>query len=256
MSCELTHSVLHGYLDGELDAARAAEFEHHLLSCSQCVAELETQEKLRSTIQNAALRERAPEKLRRNLQAALSGTTETVRTVTPIRPKSSIRPTWWLTLAAAAVFVIVLGSRFLPNLTQSRGGNEMASAIVDAHLRSLQPGHLEDVISTDQHTVKPWFDGRIDFAPPVHDFVSDGFPLQGGRLDVVRGKTVAVLVYGRRKHVINVFVWPTNEPDLSAQQGSQLGYNWIDWRKGGMEFSAISDVSASELVELQKLIAQ
>ena len=256
MSCEQTHSVLHGYLDGELDAARAAEFEHHLLSCPQCVAELEAQETLRSTIQRAGLRERAPEKMRRNLQAAISGTTEQVKPVTPSRQKSSIRPTWWLTLAAAAVFVVVLGSRFLPNLSQGRGGDEMTAAIVDAHLRSLQPGHLEDVISTDQHTVKPWFDGRIDFAPPVHDFVSDGFPLQGGRLDVVRGKTVAVLVYGRRKHIINVFVWPTSERDLSPQQGSQLGYNWIDWRKGGMEFSAISDASPADLVELQKLIAQ
>jgi len=256
VSCEMTHSVLHGYLDGELDAARAAEFEQHLLSCPQCVAELESQENLRSTLQSAGLRERAPEKLRRNLQAAISGSAESVKTVTPMRPRTSVRPTWWLTLAAAAVFAIVLGSRFLPNLTQGRGGDEMTAAIVDAHLRSLQPGHLEDVVSTDQHTVKPWFDGRIDFAPPVRDFVSDGFPLQGGRLDIVRGKTVAVLVYGRRKHIINVFVWPTGEPDESPQQGSQLGYNWIDWRKGGMEFSAISDVSAPDLVELQKLISQ
>ena len=252
----MTHSVLHGYLDGELDAARAAEFERHLLSCPQCVAELEAQESLRSRIQSAGLRERAPEGVRRNLHAALSGTPAETKAVTLIRPRPSIRPTWWLTLAAAAVFVIVLGSRFLPNLTQGRGENEMAAAIVDAHLRSLQPGHLEDVISTDQHTVKPWFDGRVDFAPPVRDFASEGFPLQGGRLDVVRGKTVAVLVYGRRKHIINVFVWPTSEPDLAPQQGSQLGYNWIDWRKGGMEFSAISDVSAPDLVALQKLIAQ
>jgi mycothiol system anti-sigma-R factor len=259
VSCELTHSVLHGYLDGELDAARAADFEQHLLSCPQCVAELEEQENLRSAIHRAGLRERAPEKIRQNLQAAISGAstaTEPVKTVTPIRAKSSIRPTWWLTLAAAAVFVIVLGSRFLPNLTQVRGGDEMTAAIVDAHLRSLQPGHLEDVISTDQHTVKPWFDGRIDFAPPVHDFVSDGFPLQGGRLDVVRGKTVAVLVYGRRKHIINVFIWPTSEQDTTPQQGSQLGYNWVDWRKGGMELVAISDVSAPDLTALQKLIAQ
>ena len=260
MSCELTRSVLHGYLDGELDAARAAEFERHLLSCPQCVAELEAQETMRSTIQHAGLRERAPEKLRRNLQATIGGATvsgtELAKAVTPIRPRSSVRPTWWLTLAAAAVFAIALGTRFLPNLTQGHGGDEMTAAIVDAHLRSLQPGHLEDVISTDQHTVKPWFDGRIDFAPPVHDFVSDGFPLQGGRLDVVRGKTVAVLVYGRRKHIINVFIWPTAERDATPQQGSQLGYNWLDWRKGGMELVAISDVSAPDLTELQKLIAQ
>jgi anti-sigma factor RsiW len=259
VSCEMTHSVLHGYLDGELDAARAAEFERHLLSCQQCVAELEAQETLRSSIQSAGLRERAPEKMRRNLQAALgasSTTSEPVKTVTPIRAKSAIRPTWWLTLAAAAVFVIVLGSRFLPNLSQGHGGNEMTAAIVDAHLRSLQPGHLEDVVSTDQHTVKPWFDGRIDFAPPVRDFVSDGFPLQGGRLDIVRGKTVAVLVYGHRKHIINVFVWPTSEQDAAPQQGSQLGYNWIEWRKSGMESVAISDVIVPDLAALQKLIEQ
>src|SRR5215470_17658839 len=101
----MTHSVLHGYLDGELDAARAAEFERHLLSCPQCVAELEAQENMRSTIQRAGLRERAPEKLRRNLQATISGAAEPAKMVTPIRPKSSVRPTWWLTLAAAAVFV-------------------------------------------------------------------------------------------------------------------------------------------------------
>src|SRR6202000_361911 len=144
----MTHSVLHGYLDGELDAARAAEFERHLLSCQQCVAELEAQENLRSTMQNAGLRELPREKLRPNLQAAINASTnEPAKTVTPIRSKPSIRPTWWLTLAAAAVFVIVLGSRFLPNLTPSRGGDEMTAAIVDAHLRSLQPGHLADVIS-------------------------------------------------------------------------------------------------------------
>jgi mycothiol system anti-sigma-R factor len=258
VSCEMTHAVLHGYLDGELDAARAAEFEQHLLSCPQCVAELEAQENLRSAIQRSGLRERAPERIRRNLQAAMGSssiTSEPVKAAAPMRVKASIRPTWWLTLAAAAVFVIVLGSRFLPNLTQGRG-DEMTAAIVDAHLRSLQPGHLEDVISTDQHTVKPWFDGRIDFAPPVRDFVSDGFPLQGGRLDVVRGKTVAVLVYGRRKHIINVFIWPTNEQDQAPLQGSQLGYNWIDWRKSGMELVAISDVSAPDLTALQELIAQ
>ena len=118
----------------------------------------------------------------------------------------------------------------------------------------MQPGHLTDVVSTDQHTVKPWFDGKLDFAPPVRDFASEGFPLQGGRLDVVRGRTVAVLVYGRRKHTINVFIWPTSEKDESPRSGSQLGYNWVDWRKAGMELCAVSDVSSADLNELQRLI--
>jgi anti-sigma factor RsiW len=120
----------------------------------------------------------------------------------------------------------------------------------------LQPGHLEDVISTDQHTVKPWFDGKVDFAPPVRDFTSDGFPLQGGRLDVVEGHQVAALVYGRRKHIVNVFVWPASGSDTQPQSGSQLGYNWIDWRKGGMEMYAVSDVSLSDLRELHKLLSE
>jgi anti-sigma factor RsiW len=123
-------------------------------------------------------------------------------------------------------------------------------------LRSLQPGHLEDVQSTDQHTVKPWFDGKLDFAPPVHDFVNQGFPLQGGRLDVVHGRTVAVLVYARRKHLINVFVWPTTEADSQPLAGSQLGYHWIDWRNTGMEMCAVSDVSPDDLSELQHLLMQ
>jgi anti-sigma factor RsiW len=154
------------------------------------------------------------------------------------------------------LLVAVLGWRLISGLTGNPGQRELASAIVDAHLRSLQPGHLVDVISTDQHTVKPWFDGKVDFAPPVRDFASDGFPLQGGRLDVVKGRQVAVLVYGRRKHVINVFIWPTTEPDTKPQSGSQLGYNWVEWRKDGMAMSAVSDVSPSDLNELQKRIAE
>jgi anti-sigma factor RsiW len=138
----------------------------------------------------------------------------------------------------------------------SRAETALASAIVDAHLRSLQPGHLEDVVSTDQHTVKPWFDGKLTFAPPVHDFANEGFLLQGGRLDVVRGRNVAVLVYARRKHLINVFVWPTTEPESEPISGSQLGYYWIDWRKSGMELCAISDVTPQDLAELHRLLTQ
>jgi len=163
----------------------------------------------------------------------------------------------WLRWAAAAVAILLIASigwRVLPGLRRS--DNFEAAAVIDAHLRSLQAGHLVDVISTDQHTVKPWFDGKLDFAPPVRDFANDGFPLQGGRLDVLRGRSVAALVYGRRKHVVNVFVWPTAERDRAARSGSQLGYQWVDWRKSGMEFCAVSDTSAADLEELQRLISQ
>jgi mycothiol system anti-sigma-R factor len=224
VGCELTHTVLHGYMDGELDAARAADFERHLISCADCVAVLEANESVRSSIQRAGLYERAPRALRQKIQAQLGGATPA--SVVPVR-----NPVAWrrLALAATILFAVFLGWRLLP----FPGGREtaLASAIVDAHLRSLQPGHLEDVVSTDQHTVKPWFDGKLDFAPPVRDFVNEGYPLQGGRLDVVRGRTVAVLVYARRKHLVNVFVWPTTEADSEPISGAQLGYHWINWRK-------------------------
>jgi mycothiol system anti-sigma-R factor len=252
VNCELTQTVLHGYLDGELDAARAADFERHLISCPDCVAALETNENLRSSLQRGGLYERAPQSLRQKVQTQLGAATRPA--VMPIRNPAPWR---WLAMAATFLFAVFLGWRVLPLLRGNHGGETtLASAIVDAHLRSLQPGHLEDVQSTDQHTVKPWFDGKLDFAPPVHDFVNEGFPLQGGRLDVVRGRTVAVLVYARRKHLINVFVWPTTEPDSEPLSGSQLGYHWTDWRKSGMELCAVSDVSPDDLSELQRLLMQ
>jgi anti-sigma factor RsiW len=254
VSCELTPSVLHGYIDGELDAARAADFEQHLLSCPQCVAALEAQENLRATLRRGALYERAPALLRLKIEEQL-GTGAAAKV-----PEIPRRTAWqnWQWLAAAAVFLLAafIGWRTIPGWSGNPEQNQLASAIVDAHLRSLQPGHLVDVVSTDQHTVKPWFDGKIDFAPPVRDFASDGFPLQGGRLDILRGHQVAVLVYGRRKHVINVFIWPISQPDTKPQSGTQLGYNWIDWRTGGMEMCAVSDVSATDLNTLVALLSK
>jgi anti-sigma factor RsiW len=170
----------------------------------------------------------------------------------PLRATTDWR---WLAVAAAFLLLIYGGWRVASlNRVDSRE-TMMASKIVDAHLRSLQPGHLEDVISTDQHTVKPWFDGKIDFAPPVRDFTEQGYPLQGGRLDVVDNRTVAALVYGRRKHVVNVFIWPTSEKDAAPRTGSIQGYQWIDWRKQGMEFYAVSDASAPDLNQLQRLFS-
>lgn len=250
MTCELTGSVLHGYLDGELDAARAADFERHLVSCAECFRALEAQENLRASLQNAGLRERAPAAVRDRLRAELGASGR----VAPAPLLTS--PRWsWLAAAAAFLLIVVAGWRLLPGRYDGDGG-ALASAVIDAHLRSLQPGHLQDVISTDQHTVKPWFDGKLDFAPPVGDFAEQGLPLQGGRLDVVRGRSVAVLVYGRRKHLINVFIWPTSDPDSRTSSGSQVGYNWIDWRKNGMEFCAVSDVNADDLREVQRLLAE
>jgi mycothiol system anti-sigma-R factor len=251
VSCERTSSVLGAYFDGELDAVRAAEFERHLESCPECAAALAVHETLRSSLKKSNLRERAPESLRRKLAAEMAGPIPRAAT-----PSSSATAWRALALAASFLLVVVIGWRQLEG--PNRAGDEAAlfSSIVDAHLRSLQPGHLIDVVSTDQHTVKPWFDGKIDFAPPVRDLAADGFPLEGGRLDAISGRTVAVVVYARRKHAINVFVWPTTEKDAAPTSGSRLGYNWVEWRKDGMESIAVSDVSAADLTALWQLLTK
>jgi len=250
MACDRADTLVHGYFDNELDALRAAEFEIHLEECSECVAALDALQSLRSTINIAQPYEKMSASFRKKIMADLHVKGATV--MTPARVTSDWR---WLAIAAALLLMIYVGWRVA---SLNRGDSRetmMASKIVDAHLRSLQPGHLEDVVSTDQHTVKPWFDGKINFAPPVRDFTEQGFPLQGGRLDVVDNRTVAALVYGRRKHVVNVFIWPTSEKDTAPHTGSIQGYQWTDWRKQGMEFYAVSDASAPDLDQLQRLFS-
>jgi anti-sigma factor RsiW len=249
MSCERADSVLHAYFDNELDALSAAEFERHLPECPECASGLATLKSLRSSIKDAGLYKRTPAALRTKVLADLHA-------VKPVFIPA--RRTEWRWLAVAAVLLLFAYTGWRAVLVL-RGDNPealLAAEVVDAHLRSLQPGHLNDVISTDQHTVKPWFDGKIDFAPPVRDFAAQGFPLEGGRLDVVHGRTTAALVYGRRKHFVNVFIWPTGEPDAAPHSGSSQGYQWLEWRKGNMEFYAVSDTAASDLAELQQLFVQ
>ena len=249
MSCERAEAVLHGYFDNELDALSAAEFERHLETCPECAEALGALKNLRSSLNSTQLYEKTPSALRKKLLADLGA-------AKPGAVMRSRKPWRWLAIAAALILCAYTGWR----VASIRHGNDyetvLAAEAVDAHLRSLQPGHITDVVSTDQHTVKPWFDGKLDFAPPVRDFAKQGFPLQGGRLDVIHGRTIAALVYGRRKHLVNVFVWPTSEHDAAPRQGSQQGYQWIDWRKGGMEFCAVSDTANSDLAQLQRLLAE
>jgi mycothiol system anti-sigma-R factor len=250
MICELSSKSLHGYLDGELDAVRAAEFERHLETCPECLAELEAQESLRASLQQAQLRERAPASLRR---AVLQGLPKA-----PAQFRIATNPSWqWLAVAAALLLVVsALGWRILSTRTGTGASAQLSAEIIDAHLRSLQAGHLVDIVSTDQHTVKPWFNGKVDFAVPVRDFADEGFPLQGGRLDVIHGRTVAALVYGRRKHEVNVFAWPDSPGDELPRAGSSRGYQWISFRKGGMYLCVVSDLAMPDLEILQRLLAE
>jgi mycothiol system anti-sigma-R factor len=256
MSCDFSGTLLHAYLDGELDAMRAADFERHLETCRDCTATLGAAESLRSSLQRAQLYETAPPALRKKIRTELKLFSAGARGFA-----ISATPAWrWLAVAASLLLITSVAWFAVPRFrgTSSDSASSVTSTeVIDAHIRSLQAGHLTDVASTDQHTVKPWFDGKLDFIPPVHDFMDEGFPLIGGRLDVLGERNVAALVYGRRKHLINVFVWPTKEPDTPIHlPGSRQGYQWVHWRHKGMEFCAVSDVSAPDLHELAQLIIQ
>lgn len=244
MNCELSATTLHGYFDGELDAVRAAEFEQHIAGCVACQSSLKAMRSLRDGLQKSDLYHGASPGFRSRIAQELGNES---RATFP-QWRSFLVPAFSLALILVAVWV---GSMITRQRSYSAG---LQAELIDAHVRSLQPGHLTDVQSTDQHTVKPWFDGKLDFIPPVGDFSQQGFPLLGGRLDVIEGRNVAALVYGRRKHLINLFVWPDGEgPDVSGE-GSRQGYNWLSWRTGDMQFCLVSDVSPGDLRELQQLV--
>jgi anti-sigma factor RsiW len=229
---------------------RSADFEAHAEICVQCQAELKAIRALRARLQESDLFEEASPQLIDRIRKQIAQETRDGRMRLFAPRRAFLIPAFGALVAAAACIAIVL--LVFQSHNQS---TRLTAEMVDAHVRSLQPGHLTDVLSTDQHTVKPWFDGKLDFIPPVTDFSQQGFPLVGGRLDIIDGHDVAALVYSRRKHLINVFVWPYRgkEPTL-VNAGSRQGYNWLQWQSGSMEFCLVSDVSAIDLRELKDLV--
>ena len=245
-TCQEMELLLQADHDGELTPAEAARLGAHLQSCKDC-AELPARlASLSGRIRQEVSYHAAPEELRARITAMLP---QAAQPAPPSRAVRSRFPSWrsWLRPRTVAPF----GAGFalaacLVLLVLLPRGPELSDEIVADHIRALQPGHLMDVVSTDQHTVKPWFDGRIDFAPPVKDLKAQGFPLTGGRLDYLAGRPVAVLVYGRRQHVIDLFIWP--EPGVAEPVStSRTGYNTVRWTRGGMTFWAVSDVEPREL---------
>lgn len=248
MNCELAQTTVHGYFDGELDAVRSAEFERHLANCAECQASLEGIGALRTLLQQSSLYEHASSRLRERIRKQVAKTTGAAG----VHAMDSRR---WFLIPAFAVLAVVAFTAIVFMVQSHTQSIQITAELIDAHVRSLQPGHLTDVLSTDQHTVKPWFDGKLDFIPPVADHSEQGFPLLGGRLDVVDGHSVAAVVYSRRKHVINLFVWPYREKGPSfVSSGSRQGYNWTTWEAGDMQFCLISDAALSDLQQLRNLI--
>jgi anti-sigma factor RsiW len=247
MNCQECHDFIDPYIDNELDVATAILVQQHLRDCSQCQPLLESRKALRALLNNPQLQFEVPDSLRRKIQSALPAATSSARHRSGGR---SFIPWFTVPLALAAVFAVVLGlvslnQRGIPDRS---GGNALVEEVISSHVRSLLAAHLLDVPSTDQHTVKPWFDGKLKFSPPVQDFADHGFRLIGGRLDYVNGREVAALVYQRNKHIINLFVLPSVSGRAEAVQSfAKDGYNVLHWDRDGFEFWAVSDVNAGDL---------
>lgn len=237
-------------LDGELDAAQAAALAAHRSGCAVCQAASAELSRARALF-GEDLYEPIPGDLRTRIVARVGAAQPSRQPVDPrwlgLLHRGSWRRWWSLTAGfglgtacAAAIAFLVLAP----------GTDSLTAQVVAGHIRSLQPGHLEDVLSSSQHTVKPWFDGRIDFAPPVRDLTAERFPLEGGRLDYIGGRPVAALVYQRDKHIINLFVWPAAASGgASPEMEERQGYNIVHWTANGMTFWAVSDLEASQLRE-------
>ena len=249
MNCQECHDFIDPYIDNELDVAAAILVKQHLRDCSQCQALLESRKDLRALLNNPQLQFEVPDSLRRNIQSALPAATSSARHRSGGR--SAIPIPWFsVPLALAAALAVVLGLGFLNQrgMLDRSGGNARVEEVISSHVRSLLATHLLDVPSTDQHTVKPWFDGKLKFSPPVLDFTTQGFRLIGGRLDYINGREVAALVYQRNKHFINLFIAPSESGRTEAVQSfAKDGYNVLHWDRDGFEFWAVSDVSAGDL---------
>jgi anti-sigma factor RsiW len=243
MNCETTLRLLDAYVDAELDAADATALGAHLGGCAACREQLLAIRALKAAVKSNAPYHRAPASLRAAV-AAQAGRREPQRT--------GRRFAWpgWLTQAVAAGVVAVLASVITLRLAVPSAYELATADVLSSHARSLMARQIVDVVSSDQHTVKPWFNGRLDFTPPVKDTATEGFPLVGGRIDYVRERPVAGLVYKRRQHYIDVFVWP-NEPRSAhaLRETARRGFTVLSWSDPDFTFFAVSDLDPIELRE-------
>lgn len=239
-------------LDGELSSADAAAVEAHLHGCSSCSRFRTQRLALRSAIAAGVTRRTASPALRERVRDAVRR--EAVRGQP--RGRTVIRPAWTWLAAAATVALVAVGSWQLGAAHGAAGAtaDALEEQVLASHVRSLMPGHLSDVVSTDQHTVKPWFDGRVDFSPPVHDLAGRGYPLLGGRLDYVGGRQVAALAYGRRRHVVSVYIWPSGGAAPVSAGPDRNGYHLIHWATPVFTWWLVSDIGAGELSDFGAML--
>lgn len=250
MNCEEARRLIAAYSDGELDLVRSLEVEEHLRGCASCASAHENFQALKQAARSAYFH--APDGLLESVLAAVRASGSIPQNVVARRA-----PRFWITTGLALAAGVLLG--FFAGQIRVRDASEQSllAALTDSHVRSLIGTHLTDVISSDQHTVRPWFEGKLDFAPPVEDLSGQGFPLVGGRAEYIDGRAVAALVYERRKHFISLFVWPGAPGNQEVKGGKpQRGYNIVRWRAAGMNYSAVSEIAEDDLRKFAAAFAE
>jgi anti-sigma factor RsiW len=255
MNCADADIMLHALLDGELDAGHARDVEAHVAGCAACSEKFAGFRALRDAMAGAELKYKAPAALRARIEAALPVPAPARAAIPTARPRPS-RRSFFGGFAAGAVVSGALAASVVLTIFRSDQEQTIANEVVSAHIRSLQAGHLMDVETSDRHTVKPWFEGKVDVAPPVIDLTADGFTLIGGRLDYIDGEPVASVVYRRRQHVINLFVAQrlgTAQAAVTAR--AVQGYHVRHWSEQGLEYWAVSDLDPEELGDFVRKIA-
>jgi anti-sigma factor RsiW len=256
MNCDDSRIYLAAYLDDELDVAESLRVQKHLTECADCRQAQDEQLALRSALHDPDLYAHPSAEFSKRIEAAVRGAAK--------EETRSQRSSWFEFLrleslrwvpAAVALVIVTIGALLVMNSLRSSHEQLIASAVLAGHIRSLQPGHLIDVPSSDRHTVKPWFQGKLDFSPPVPDLSELGWTLIGGRLDYLDGKPVAVLVYQRRMHNINVFLWPNpGSADGAIRQEDAQGYQILHWNGAEMTYWVVSDLNNAELLDFAQAL--
>jgi len=250
LNCHEIQDLLHGYLDDELDVVSSVAIERHLQDCAMCAQTYSTYQALRTALRTSALSFQAPLHFHKRVRSAVR------RASTADRTRLLERSSRWLGAGAALVLLALALWHLWPVPFGAVTDGRLTQDLVSSHVRSLMVSHLTDVTSTDQHTVKPWFEGKLDFSPVVADLTADGFPLVGGRLDYLDNRPIAALVYRRRQHVINLFIWPAPRQTGGETIRLYQGYTLRHWTTASMTYWAIADLHDSELREFVRLVQQ
>ena len=246
MDCPTCEAMVDAYVDGELTATESADFERALELCAECRKRLDSAKAIGGLMRDLPA-DPAPDLLRARIERELRG----IAGRTPVARTPAVQRgerMRWMAMAASLIVAVSIG--WAGGTLTGRSGGSDSDEMVATYMRVASSEHAVDVASTDRHTVKPWFAGRIDYSPPVHDLTSAGFPLEGGRLDVVNNRKISVLVYRHGQHRVALSLWPATEPgDTAPKVTSYNGFSLAQWRHGGFEMHAVSDIAANEMAD-------